>query len=86
MTIEEIVISAFITILSIGLLTISIFSYLKRKNMKLIFVSMVFLIFLSKGLLFTINVFFTEIADLLIYFGILDVIILILLFISTIKR
>ena len=86
MTIEEIVISAFITILSIGLLTISIFSYLKRKNMKLIFVSMVFLIFLSKGLLFTINVFFTEIADLFIYFGILDVIILILLFISTIKR
>ena len=86
MMVEEIIISAFITVLSIGLLTISIFSYLKRKNMKLFLVSMVFLIFLSKGLLFTINVFFTEIPDLLIYFGILDVVILVIFFISTLKR
>ena len=83
---ENIIISACVTIFSLGLLIISLASYLKYKNLKLLFVSLVFLIFLIKGVLLTINVFFEELTWLNSYFVIFDLVILIFLFIATIKR
>ena len=83
-----IVISAFVTILSLGLLTVSFVSYRKYRKTKLFFVSCVFLVFLIKGMLLSIGLFFDDVAIFStgIYGGFFDMIILILLFIATLKR
>lgn len=88
MEIQDIIISAFITIFSMGLLAVSLASYKKYKNLKLLFVSCVFLVFLIKGILLSINLFYEEINLLNSTFniGLFDLIILILLFIATLKR
>lgn len=82
----ETVISASLTVLSIGLLTISLISYFKYRNSKLLFVSLVFLFFLLKGIILTINIFIVELSNLLNIFGVFDVLILVILFASTFKR
>ena len=88
MEIEGIIISAFITIFSLGLLTISFASYRKYKNPKLLFVSLVFVVFLLKGILLSVSLFYENIGNFLseTYIGIFDLIVLILLFIATLKR
>lgn len=89
MEIQEIVISAFVTIFSLGLLVVSAASYRKYKNLKLLFVSLVFFVFLIKGLLLSIGLFYEEITGLIntsTYIGLFDLIILIMLFIATLKR
>ena len=88
MEIESIIISAFITIFSIGLLLISLASYKKYKNLKLLFVSLVFIVFLIKGILLSLGLFYEEIAAILTstYSGLFDLAILVLLFIATLKR
>ena len=88
MEIYEIVLSAFITIFSVGLLFVSLASYRKYKNLKLLFVSLVFLVFLIKGVLQSISLFSGEIPllNLFINSGLFDLLILILLFIATLKR
>ena len=88
MQIEQIVISAFITILSLGLLLVSFVSYRKYKNLKLLFVSLVFIIFFIKGILLSLSLFYGEFTSILTdpYIGLFDVIILLLLFIATLKR
>ena len=88
MEIENIVLSAFITIFSVGLLTISFASYKKYKNLKLLFVSFVFLVFLIKGILLSSSLFFSNITifNSILYTGLFDLIILVLLFLATLKR
>ena len=88
MQIESIVISAFITIFSLGLLAVSLASYRKYKNLKLLFVSFVFIIFLIKGILHSLSLFYDDVEAInsSIYIALLDLIILILLFIATLKR
>jgi len=88
MEIQDIIISAFITIFSVGLLAVSLASYKKYKNMKLLFVSLVFLVFLIKGVLLSLGLFNEDIATILTstYAGLFDLAILILLFIATLKR
>jgi len=91
MEIHEIIISSSVTIFSLGLLLVSLLSYKKFKNPKLLFISIVFIILLIKGVLFSINLFYPEILfiDTLlfsIYSGLFDLTILILLFIATLKR
>jgi len=88
MEIYEIIISAFITIFSIGLLTVSLASYKKYKNLKLLFVSLVFLVLLIKGILLSLGLFIDEIMIInsMPYLGLFDLIILVLLFIATLKR
>ena len=83
---ENIIISACITIFSLGLLLISLTSFYKYKNLKLLFVSLVFLIFFIKGLILSANVFIPGFLEINLYFMIFDLIILILLFIATLKR
>jgi len=88
MEIETIIISAFVTIFSIGLLAVSLASYKKYKNIKLLFVSLVFLVLLVKGILLSLSLFYDSIATLssATYTGLFDLIILILLFLATLKR
>ena len=89
--VEQIIISACITIFSLGLLVVSLASYKKYKNTKLVVVSLVFLVFFVKGLLMSLQIFFSHISlfDTIFsgsYSGIFDLCILVLLFIATLKR
>ena len=91
MEIESIAITASITILSLGLLTISLLSYSKYKTKRLLFISLVFIVLLIKGILLSVSLFNPEILFIdsflkSIYSGLFDIIILILLFIATLKR
>ena len=91
MNIEGIAISAGVTIFAIGLLAISLSSYRKHRNKKLVIISVVFIILLIKGFLYTLDVFIFDltILDTLlysIYSGLFDLVILVLLFIATVKR
>jgi len=86
-----IIISASITIFSIGLLILALSSYKKYGNTKLLVISIVFIVFLTKGMLFSISIFYPDFStfDFLlcgVYSGIFDLIILVLLFLSTFKR
>jgi hypothetical protein len=91
MEIEEIIIAASITIFSLGLLIVSFLSYKKYRKLRLLFISIVFTVFLIKGILSTLLIFGVEVPlvpSLLhgTYSGLFDVIILILLFVATLKR
>ena len=88
MEIESIIISAGITILALGMLLVSLLSYRRFKNSKLLFVSGAFLLFFIKGLLLSIELFTSELTWFTssMYFHAIDVIILILLFTATLKR
>jgi len=88
MEIESIIIDAGITIFALGLFIVSLLSYRKYKNGKLLFVSLVFLIFLVKGILLSLSLFYSQFADIISnpYVGLFDLIILVLLFIATLKR
>lgn len=88
MEIHEIIISAFVTIFSLGLLAVSLASYRKYRNLKLLFVSIVFLVFLIKGILLSLSLFDFQVIELTTYTynGFFDLIILILLFLATLKR
>ena len=88
MEIVTIVLSAGITIFSIGLCLLSLLSYRRFSNAKLLFVSIAFFIFFIKGLLYSIGIFNEDIAALsaTTYSRVLDLIILLFLFIATLKR
>ena len=88
MEIESVIIDACITIFALGLFIVSLLSYRKYKNVKLIFVSLVFFVFLIKGILLSISLFNEQLAGLtsIPYFRLFDLLVLILLFIATLKR
>lgn len=88
MEIESIILDACITIFALGLFIVSLLSYRKYKNTKLLFVSLVFFVFLIKGMLFSISLFNEQLAELTSnpYFRLFDLLVLILLFIATLKR
>ena len=88
MEIHTIGISAFVTIFSAGLLIISLLSYKKHRNKKLLFVSLVFFILLIHGILLSLGLFYDEFTVWTSppYVGLFDLIILISLFIATLKR
>jgi len=88
MEIVSIIIDASITIFALGLFIVSLLSYRKYKNGKLLFVSLVFLIFLVKGILLSLSLFYSQFADIISnpYVGLFDLIILVFLFIATLKR
>jgi hypothetical protein len=87
MGIESIVINASVTVLSLGLLIVSLISYKKHNSPKLIFISLVFLIFLIKGILFSLGLFYEQLTTINSnqYLGLFDLIILVALFIATLK-
>ena len=81
-------ISAGITILSLGIVLLSLMSYKDQRNSKLLFITFAFLVFLIKGIVMSLSLFFTELTLLTtsIYFIGLDVVILFMFFVSTLKR
>jgi hypothetical protein len=83
-----IIIDAGITIFALGLFLISLMSYRKYKNGKLLIISSVFFIFLIKGLLLSFSLFFSEFSEIFSspLYGLFDLVILFLLFIATLKR
>jgi len=88
MEIQDIIISAFVTIFSLGLIAVSFASFRKYKNPKLLFVNLVFFVFLVKGILLSLSLFIGDIAVIttMPFSGLFDLIILIFLFIATLKR
>ena len=88
MEIESIIINACITIFSLGLLIVSLMSYRKYKNAKLLFVSIVFLVFFVKGIVFSLSLFSVQFGDIASnpYIGLFDLTVLVLLFMATLKR
>ena len=91
MELIEIVISAGITIFSLWLLLISLTSYRKFKNPKILFVSLVILVLLVKGILLSLSLFSQEFLWMRsylfsVYSGLFDLLILIFLFIGALKR
>ena len=86
MEIIGILLSAGITTFSLGLLIISLVSYFKYKNQKLLFVSIAFFIFLVKGIIVSTTVFFEEFTATMFFLEVLDLVILVLLFVATLKR
>ena len=88
MEIESTIIYAFITVFSLGLFIVSITSYRRYKKIKLLLITCVFLVFLIKGLLLSVSLFYEDITSVLpiVRSGLFDLIILVLLFIATLRR
>lgn len=88
MDLQSIIVSPFLIVFSLGMLLTAIVSYFRSKNNKLVFVSGVFCIFLIKGILLGLSAFSQDLTAIvtLASFGLLDVIIVVLLFIATLKR
>ena len=89
--VTDVVISVGITVFSFGLLFVSLLSYSKYRNIKLLFIGGVFLVLLVKGVLLSLGLFFTQFSSMqsIIYGtfgGVFDIIILGILFIATLKR
>jgi hypothetical protein len=87
MSILDLFIGASITVISLGLFVLSVRGYFKRKNTKMIFVSLVFLIFLIKGIVLSIGIFSSEIIvlNVSINLWIFDLLILVLLYVTSLK-
>jgi len=85
---ESMIIYGFLTIFSIGLCIISFLSYVKSHNKKLLFVSTVFLLFILKGVLLSISLFMSIPAEFISiqFLSFVDVIVLLLLFMATLKK
>jgi hypothetical protein len=88
MEIHDLLINAFITMFALGLLLISVYSYKKYQNTKLLFIISVFIVFLIKAILFSLGLFYEDLIPILTssYFRLFDLVILILLFMGALKR
>ena len=91
MDLIDIAISVGITVFSLGLLFVSLLSYHKYKNIKLLAISIVFVVLLCKGIVLSLGLFFTEVSSLRsivygTYGGVFDLAILAILFVATLKR
>ena len=88
MEIHLIILSPFLIVFSIGMLITSVVSYHRSHNPKLVFISIVFLIFLIRALILAFSLIYIELMGFTSFFsiGLLDLLILLLLFLATIKR
>ncbi len=88
MMLGDLIISGIIIVFSLGLAVISILSYKKYRNQKLLFVFIVFILFLIKGSISVLSIFMEIIPeyDMFTYSGIIDLAVLILLYLATLKR
>ncbi len=88
MDMESIVIFACMTIFSLVLLVVSLLSYWKYKKPKLLFISIVFFVFFIRSILLTLSLFYEQIEALTssTYIWLFDLALLIVLYITSIKR
>ena len=84
---ESTIIYGFLTVFSIGLMVISLLSYQKSKNKKILFISGIFIIFLIKGLLLSLSLLNLEYQDIVSipFLALLDLLILSFLFLAVLK-
>ena len=85
---ESMVVYGFLFVFSIGLLVISFLSYKNSKNVKLIFISGIFFILAIKALTLSLSLFINLPSFILSipFLSIFDFLIIMLLFIATLKR
>lgn len=90
MELEQIILTSCVTVIALGMFIVSLLSYRTYKNKKLLFVSLAVLVFLLKGILQSLYLFGIIEGLPVIYAnpftGLLDLIILVLLFAATLKR
>jgi len=88
MEIEYIFIGAAISIVSLTLLLVSVYSYHIYRNSKLLFVIFVFIFFLIRGLLLSIGLFYDPLWPIVndYYVWIFDLLILTMLYMAALKR
>jgi hypothetical protein len=88
MQICEIIISASITLFSIGLLSLSLISSKIYKSYKLTLITLVFIVFVVKGILLSASLFLAGLEGIstTMYWHIFDMIVLSLLFFTTLKK
>jgi hypothetical protein len=88
MQLDSVIIFACISIFSLVLFVVSILSYSKYRNIKLLLISMVFLVFLSRSLLLSLSLFFTQVSSFIAspYIWLFDLLILLGLYITSLKR
>jgi hypothetical protein len=86
--VEQLIIIPFLIVFSLGLLVTSLLSYRRTKNNKLVFISIVFIIFLLKGILMAVDLIYPTIIGLQYSFSfvLFDLGVLFFLFIATLKR
>ena len=86
--IETSIIYGFITVFSLGMIILSLLSYRRTRNFKILFVLVVFFLFFIKGILLSLSLFLTGVNDIISipFLGILDLFMIILLFIATLKK
>ena len=75
---------ATITILSMILFVVTLLSYVKTRNRKLFFVSLIFLFLLIRGGILSVGLFYTQLGTLLSngYIWVIDLLVLILLYVA----
>ena len=86
--IENSIIFGFLTIFSLGMFIVSILSYKRSKNTKILFVTVVFFVFFLKGILLSLSIFIIEISDLITipFLGLFDLLMILMLFMATLKK
>jgi len=84
----NIIIVGFATIFSLGLFIISLISYRKSKNKKILFVNLVLLLFFLKNLFLSFTLFTTQIQNnnTLLVLGLFDLFILVFLYIAVLTK
>ena len=88
MEILELFIVSAIAVISFSLLVLSLLAYKKSKSIKMLFISFVFLVFFTKIVWYNISLYFTDINifDSITNIWIFDLIVLLLLYIASMKR
>jgi hypothetical protein len=88
MDIIELFIVACIIVISFSLLVLSLFAYKKNKNLKMLLISFVFLVFFIKILIYNLSFYFTDINlfDSHVNIWFFDLVILLLLYVASMKR
>ena len=88
MAMESILIFACMTIFSLILFIVSILSYWKYKKIKLLFIGVVFLIFLIRSVLLSLSLFYEQIEMITssTYIWLFDLMLLVVLYITSLKR
>jgi len=88
MQLEVMILGAGITIFSFNLLLVSLLSYIKFRHTKLLLTGFVFLLFFVKGVVLSLSLFFEQIEapPSLLYLWLFDLLILVLLYVISLKR
>ncbi len=84
----ENIIYAFIVVFSLSLLTVAFLAFRRSRNVKIALVAAAFILFLAKGILFSVQLFTDAISQesLWIGSGLLDIGILATIFLATLRR